>query len=423
MTFLLCMPQLPVLVLQRDKEKPIRNFHHWIFDGAVKKLDDEAPDGGMAQVQSQDGDILGTAYINRKSSIVGRMIAFGETPWEKALEDSIDRAIAMRKTFFNPTITNAYRLINSEGDGIPGLVVDQYADVLVVQSTTLGIDRLMSKIVELLRQKINPHSIVEKSKSHSRAQEGLSDCVGVLSGEAIKGVTILENGLKYFVDIEHGHKTGFYLDQRDMRRLVGSLAKGKSVLNCFSYTGAFSIAAAKKGALRVDSVDISKEAIELAKKNFELNAVGDTNLPFGPELTVEGPMEPSESTNGRIRKYNFFVADVFEFLRRPVHSYDFIILDPPAFAKRKSEVKSAARGYQDINRLALTQLKTPGLLLTSSCSYHIDEKLFQQIIFAAARESGKRVRIIQRHHQAFDHPINVFHPEGSYLKSLLLWVE
>ncbi len=399
---------LPKLILKKDKEKPIRNFHHWIFDGAVKSLDEAAVDGSLAYVVTEQGEQLGTAYVNRKSSIVGRMIAFGNQSWEEALEESIDRAVALRKSFFNPTITNAFRLINSEGDSIPGLIVDQYADVLVLQSTTLGIDRLMPKIVELLRQKLTPHSIVEKSRSHSRAEEGLSDSVGVLSGEAVRGVYILENGLKFFVDIEHGHKTGWYLDHREMRRLAGSLAKGKSVLNCFSYSGGFSVAAAKKGAARVDSVDISKEAIELAKRNFNLNEIASSSVSGGL---------PRNDTCG------FYVADVFEFLRHPVHSYDFIILDPPAFAKRKSEVKNAAKGYQDINRLALKALKTPGLLLTSSCSYHVDEKLFQQIIFAAACEAGRRVRIIQRHHQAFDHPINVFHPEGNYLKSLLLWVE
>lgn len=406
---------LPKLVLKKEKEKPIRHFHHWIFDGAIKSLDKEAQDGSLVQVCSEDQDILGTAYINRKSKVVARMIAFQEKPWQQALEESLDRAIALRKTFFNDTITNCYRLVNSEGDLIPGLIVDRYDDVLVFQSTTLGIDCLQDFFVDSFRQKINPRSIVLKSTAPGRGEEGLFSKEGVLLGEVPEKVLVRENGITFKVDVMRGQKTGLYFDQRDMRKLVGQLAKNRKVLNCFSYTGGFSLFAAKHGAKKVTSVDSSEEAIRMAKENFKVNNFSVQD----PSRSQERELRMTNTTNS----YHFFVSDVFDFLQRPDLDYDFIILDPPAFAKRKSEVMRAAKHYQDLNQLALEKLKTPGLLLTSSCSYFVDEKLFQQIVFAAARETGKSVKIIHHHRQAFDHPINLFHPEGKYLKSFLLVVE
>ena len=387
----------PRAVLFRGKEKAIKNRHHWIFSGAVKSLPDHFDNGSLLPVESENGEFLGSAYFNTRCSIVGRMVSFDRTPPETAVERSIESALLLRRLFFDDQ-TTAFRLINAEGDSLPGLIVDQYGDVLVIQVTTLGMERLKPLVLEILRNKLSPRAIYEKSILPSRREEGLQDFEGLLYGEPIETVPILENGLKFLVDIPRSQKTGFFLDQREMRRLVGRLANGRRVLNAFSYTGAFSVYARWGGAKRVDSVDTSERAIELARQNLEINGLGT-------------------------EKNHFFVEDVFEFLRREDLSYDFIILDPPAFAKKKSDVVQACRGYKDINRLALQKILPGSLLLTFSCSFFVDEILFQKVIFQAAQEASRRVRILQRHHLAFDHPVNVFHPEGAYLKGLLLYVE
>jgi 23S rRNA (cytosine1962-C5)-methyltransferase len=388
---------IPRAILFQGKEKAIKNRHHWIFSGAVKSLPELFENGSLLPVQSENGEFLGTAYFNTRSSIVGRMVSFDRTPPEAAVERSIESALALRLRFFDDQ-TTAFRLINAEGDGLPGLIVDRYGDVLVIQVATLGMDRLKPLVLEILQKKLTPRAIYEKSNLPSRREEGLEGFEGSLSGEPIQTVQILENGLKFLVDIPRAQKTGFFLDQREMRRMVGLLAKDRSVLNAFSYTGAFSVYARRGGAVRVDSVDTSEPAIKLARQNLEINGL-------------------------ETEQNHFFVEDVFEFLRREGLSYDFIILDPPAFAKKKSDVVQACRGYKDINRLALQKIRPGSLLLTFSCSYFVDESLFQKVIFQAALEASRKARILQRHHLAFDHPINIFHPEGAYLKGLLLYVE
>ena len=232
----------------------------------------------------------------------------------------------------------------------------------------------------------------------SRGEEGLQNQEGLLFGEEVDEVEIMENKIKFIVSIKNGQKTGFFLDQREMRNWVQELSEGKKVLNCFGYTGGFSLYAMKGGATQVDTVDISTDAIGLAQKNTSLNKI-DAD------------------------KHNFIAEDVFQFLREKPLEYDLIILDPPAFTKRKTDIIQACRGYKDINRLAIKKIPSGSLLLTSSCSYHIDEKLFQTVVFQAAAEAGRSVRIIGRHRLALDHPINIFHPEGEYLKSLLLFIE
>lgn len=223
---------------------------------------------------------------------------------------------------------------------------------------------------------------------------------GILSGKLEPTIKIKENGLKFLVELAESQKTGFFLDQRQMRELAGQLSADKKVLNCFSYTGAFSVYAAANKAKQIDSVEISAKAQSLAKENFKLNGFKLPN-----------------------KKYNFYDQDVFEFLRQNNEVYDFIILDPPAFAKRKNDIDQACRGYKEINRLAIKMISSPGLILTSSCSYHIDQQLFQKVIFQAAKDAGRNAKIIQKHHLAYDHPINIYHPEGSYLKSLLLYID
>jgi 23S rRNA (cytosine1962-C5)-methyltransferase len=385
----------PILRLKTGKEKPIRNHHHWIFSGAVDSLPN-VPNGSMIQVVSQSGECMGSAYINRQSSILGRMIAFGETDPHEAIRESIRKALLLRNTYL-PLHTTGYRLINGEGDGLPGLIVDRYGDILVLQISTLGMEQLKPLILEELTRLLSPKGIYEKSLLPSRKEEGLAPFSGLLAGVVPDQLTFTEHGLKFIADPIHGQKTGFFLDQREMRQWVRELSKVKRVLNAFSYTGGFSVYAAAGGAVQVDSVDISEDAIALAKQNMQLN--GYLN-----------------------ETHQFYAADVFEFLRKPLN-YDLIILDPPAFAKRAKDVMQACRGYKEINRQAMEKMPPQSLLLTCSCSYHVDEALFQKVLFQAAIEAKRTVRIIGKHRQAIDHPVNLFHPEGNYLKSFLLAIE
>lgn len=385
-----------IVILHKNKEKPIKNHHHWIFSGAIKQLP-EFKDGTILPVYSSENEFLGRAYFNKRSSITGRMLSFDNTPVDEAIENCIHNAIEYRNKFFDEK-TTAYRLINGEGDYLPGLIVDKYNDVLVIQISTLGMEKLKTFITDILVRELSPQSIYEKSVLLSRKEEGLSDFEGVLYGKLPKIIKILENGIYFLIDLAHSQKTGFFLDQRQTRKLVATISKDKKVLNCFSYTGAFSIYALRGGAKQVDSVDESEAAIELAKENFKLNG-----------------LDPNAN--------NFYVADVFQFLRQNKLQYDFIILDPPAFAKKKTEVIQACRGYKDINRIAIQKILPKGFLLTSSCSFFVDEALFQKVLFQAAKEAKRNVRIIQKHHLAYDHPINIYHPETDYLKSFLLYVE
>jgi 23S rRNA (cytosine1962-C5)-methyltransferase len=384
------------VILKKNRDKPIRHRHHWIFSGAVQSLP-EFEDGDILPVLSNEGEFLGSAYFNRKSAIIGRMLCFDRTPVRQSIEQSLLGAIAMRKELVEPA-GSAQRLVNGEGDGLPGLVVDRYGDVLVIQVATLGMEKLKPVILGHLLAALSPRSIYERSDLPTRREEGLPEFQGHLYGEKVDNVEIVEDGLRFLVEIPGSQKTGFYLDLREMRGLVRSLAGGRRVLNCFCYTGGFSVAALAGGASCVDSVDSSEPAISLAKRNLTLNGFsGDEN--------------------------RLVVADVFEFLRRELPAYDFIILDPPAFAKKKADIVPACRGYKDINRLALSKIGPRGLLLTLSCSHFVDEILFQQVIFQSAAEAGRGVRVIQRHRLAYDHPINLFHPESEYLKALLLYVK
>ncbi len=386
----------PAVILKKGRDKPVRQRHHWIFSGAVKRFP-LFEDGDILQVQSSDGDFLGYAYFNRRSSIVGRMLSFDETEPRQAIEANFLSALSLRRTLVEPE-TNAYRVVNGEGDGLPGLVVDRFDNILVIQIATLGMEKLKDYIVGLLVRALAPLSIFEKSNLPTRREEGLPMFEGHLYGEPRETVEIQESGLRFLVEIPKSQKTGFFLDLRPMRRLVTSLARGRRILNCFSYTGAFSVAALAGGAASIVSVESSERASALAEQNFALNGF---------------------PTAG----HRFQTGDVFEFLRQDDQSYAFVILDPPAFAKRKEDVARACRAYKDINRLALRRIAPGGLLLTFSCSYHVDSSLFQQVIFQAAAEAGKKARILQRHRLAYDHPINIYHPESEYLKGLLLYVE
>ena len=385
------------VILKPGRDKAVRNRHHWIFSGAIREMPD-FEDGAVLAVRSSGGDLLGHGYFNRKSAITGRMIGFGAEPPEAAVRASLQRALALRAAFFDPAATNARRLVNAEGDGLPGLIADLYDDILVLQVATLGMEKLKPLVVEVLGAALRPRAVLERSDLPARREEGLEPVEAQLAGEAVDRVRILEAGIPFWVGLARGQKTGFYLDQRESRRLVRETAAGRRVLKAFSYTGSFSVSALLGGAVRADSVDSSEPAIAMAQDNFELNGLAaDAGL--------------------------FFTADVFEFLREPALDHDYIILDPPAFAKKRTDVVAACRGYKDINRLAFQRVRTPGLVLTFSCSHFVDETLFQQVVFQAAHEAGRRARIIQKHRQAFDHPVNIYHPETAYLKGFLLYVD
>ncbi len=383
------------VVLKSGREKAVLQRHHWIFSGAIASLP-SFEDGDILPVYSHSEKLLGFGYFNRKSQIIGRMISFGEEDPFLALQRNIDEAIALRQSLFNEEITNAYRLINGEGDGIPGLIVDKYADVLVMQISALGMDCLREKVIEMLVKTLKPRALYEKSRLPSRKEEGLKEVEGLVWGEDLSEITIKENGHSFLVSVLEGQKTGFFLDHRNMRKQVQEMAHGKKVLNCFSYTGGFSIYAAKGGAKSVTNVDSSEQALEIARKNTELN---------------------------HIDKQKFVCQDAFRFLEEDSLEYDLVILDPPAFAKKKKHINQAAKGYHQLNRIAMQKMPRRSLLLTCSCSYFVDTKLFQQIVFQAALEAKREVVIIGRHQLAQDHPINLFHPEGDYLKSLLLYVK
>lgn len=325
------------------------------------------------------------------------MLAFGEESVEEALRSRIAAAITLRKTWFDPARTNAFRLINAEGDGIPGLIVDSYNGVLVMQVSNPGIEKLKKQIVQYLIEAISPKALYEKSTSFLRKKEGMEEVRELLYGEPTPEIEILENGLRYSVDLIEGQKTGLFLDQREMRCFVRELSKGRKVLNCFAYTGGFSVSALAGGATHVDSVEISHRCKERLEKNILLN-----DLP--------------------LEKHNFIQEDVFDFLKKATWDYDLVILDPPAFVKKRSQIAKAFHAYKDLNQFAMQKMKPGSILLTASCSYHVDETLFQNILFRAADAAKREVKILAKHRIALDHPISIFHPESSYLKSLLLYL-
>jgi 23S rRNA (cytosine1962-C5)-methyltransferase len=386
------------VVLKPERDKHVRNKHPWVFMGAIESYP-KFTDGDILPVVTSRGDFIGYGYFHRGQSISGRMFSFSQGDPQQMIVDNIKSALALRRSVV-PADTNACRLINGEGDDLPGLVVDRYNEVLVLQANTLGIEKLKPLILKTLAAELGELPVYEKSSSPTRRKEGLEDFEGWLAGEGKDPFVVEEHGLKFSVGLAGAQKTGLFLDQREMRHSVRSYAKDRVVLNCFSYTGGFSVYALAGGAKKADSVDISAAAIEGAKQNMALNGFG------GDE-------------NG------FYAQDVLEFLnvRTEKNQYDFIILDPPAFAKRASDVRNATRGYTEINQVALEKLPSGGLLLTSSCSAHIDRDLFQTIIFQAAKYAKRKVRILSYHVLAADHPVNLFYPEGDYLKSLLLYIE
>ncbi len=408
-------------ILKKGKDIPIRNFHHWIFSGAIEHID-EYDNGEILSVYSNNGEILGHAYFNKVTDIAGRMINFDSSDPIASLKNNILAAIKLREDLFSPDgaycksngPTNCFRLINGESDGVPGLIIDKYNDVLVLQVASIGMEKLKELILEELKifYKTSAKIIYERSDMPSRRREGLVNSHGFLytrndSDNDNHKVEVLEHGIKFLVDFVNGQKTGLFLDMREMRSLIGTLSLNKNILNCFCYSGAFSLQALKGLAKSVTSIDMSKPALELTDINFGLNKF-DGNL--------------TESNNVSSIKNPIINKDVFSFLRENDLNYDIIILDPPAFAKKKSDIDNAKKAYYEINHTTLSKIPQGSLLLTCSCSYHIDALSFERLVAKAAKDAGRKTKLLSKHRLAFDHPINLYHQDFNYLKSLLLYV-
>lgn len=385
------------VVLKKDKEHPFIHKNLWIFSGAIDSYPKDFVNGDIYAVESSDGKFLGYGYFNQNSSLAGRFISFEKGDPLLSIKRSIAEAIHLRKELFSNNNTNAFRLINGEGDGLPGLIVDNYNGFLVLQSHTLGIDRLKDPIVTYLTELFDVKGIYEKSLSPSRQEEDLKPFQGQIYKERKDETVILENHHPFYVSWEKGQKTGFFLDQRENRKLIESLSFQKRVLNCFCYTGGFSIYAHKGKAAQVRSIDASKEALEFLKKNYSLNDIS-------------------------IQEEEIVCDDVFAYLSQNSLAYDLVILDPPALVKKRKDLQAAIRAYYQLHYLTFKHLKNRAFVLTCSCSHFFGEEELKKVIFKAAIETNKKVKILQNHLQAMDHPINIFHKESQYLKSFLLEV-
>ncbi|MBI3999267.1 MAG: class I SAM-dependent rRNA methyltransferase [Candidatus Omnitrophica bacterium] len=387
------------VVLKPQKDKPIRAYHPWIFSGAIDLLDDNYQTGDLVKVYSNDESFLGVGYLNPRSQIAVRMLTFCDEEIDLAFfVKRMEQAKKLREDFLPPR-SNAYRLIHSEGDFLPGLIVDRYADYLVTQFLTAGMDALKQVILDAMKKVFPSKGIYERDDSEARKQEGLEKSLVALSGEDPPDyVEIEEYGNRFLVDVKQGQKTGFFLDQRESRKKVADFSKGKKVLNCFAYSGGFSVYAARAGAESVRSVEIQERALNTMKTNFELNGLMGEH-------------------------YQFICEDVFDYLRQDTETYDLAVLDPPAFCRNKNQIMEASRGYKDINLYAMKRIAPGGVLFTSSCSSYIDQDLFQKIVFGAAKDARRNVQIIEKTSHAFDHPINIYHPEGEYLKGLFLRIQ
>lgn len=390
------------LILKPGRDKSVLARHPWVFSGAVDRVEGNPESGESVLVRDASGLALGWAAYSPASSIRARM-------WNLDLEELVDDgyfsqrielAITRRSALVPAEETNALRLVHGESDGLPGLVVDRYADVLVVQILTAGMEFWRETIVEALVQLTGIQAVVERSDVDVRNLEGLKARSGVLHGKVPGPIEIFENGLRFIVDVVNGQKTGFYIDQRRNRHRVGQLAAGREVLNCFCYTGGFSVYALAHGAKNVTSVDSSVEALEMGRRHVEING-----LPLEKAAWIEGD-----------------VFKVLRTLRDQRGSFDMVILDPPKFAPTAAQAERAARGYKDINLLGLKLLKPGGILATFSCSGGISTELFQKIVAGAALDAGMDARIVQTLTQGPDHPVALAFPEGAYLKGLILQI-
>ena len=392
---------MPAILLKPGREKSVLRRHPWIFSGAVQHVDGESVSGETVDLLSSDRQFLARASYSPISQIRARVWTFEEEPVDADFfRRRIRSAIDTRQTLKVERQSNAYRLVYAESDGIPGLIVDRYGEVLVLQSLTAGSEFWKEALADLLLEETGLSTIYERSDADVRELEGLEPRVGILRGDLSGSVfPIIEHGLQFNVNLQSGHKTGSYLDQRENRLRARELAKDKDVLDCFCYTGGFTVNALAGGAASVLSIDSSAEALALCRENIVLN-----QLDFARHTALE--------------------ADVFQALRRlrdENRSFDLIILDPPKFAPTAAQAERAARGYKDINLFAFKLLRPGGMLLTFSCSGGIDAGLFQKIIAGAALDAGVEAQIVEHLWQAADHPVSLHFPEGMYLKGLICY--
>jgi 23S rRNA (cytosine1962-C5)-methyltransferase len=390
-----------VLVLKPGREKSLKRRHPWIFSGAIERVVGKPQAGDTVEVRSADGATLAMAAYSPESQIRARVWSFDAKATTNAeyFNRKVKQAVALRAALHASKHTNAMRLVHGESDGLPGLIVDRYADVLVVQLLSAGAERWREAILDALVEATHCEAVFERSDAEVRKLEGLAPRVGFARGNRnASRCPITEYGLHFRVDVEQGQKTGFFLDQRENRQRVRELAAGREVLDGFCYTGGFAIAALAGGAARVSAVESSAPALEVARENLSAN-----------------PLDSS--------RIEFIQADVFahlRVLRDGGRKFGLIVLDPPKFAPTAAQARNAARAYKDINLLAFKLLAPGGLLATFSCSGGVSAELFQSIVAGAALDAGVGAKIIERFHAAADHPVALEFPEGDYLKGLLL---
>ena len=390
-----------LLYLKKGKEESLKRYHPWIFSGAVHHTEGELQEGDIVTVLTIDGEFVAVGHW-QIGSIAVRVLSFLDEPidrhfWEERLRVALSVRVRIRVADCQDN--NTFRLVHGEGDNLPGLVIDMYGPVAVMQAHSVGMHVCRQDIAAALLSVMGDHlkAIYYKSETTLPFKASLGQENGFLFGESKEDVA-LENGLKFHIDWQKGQKTGFFVDQRDNRSLVEQYSKDRSVLNMFCYTGGFSVYSMRGGAKVVHSVDSSAKAVELVNANIEMNFPGDT-------------------------RHAAFVEDAFKYLEQMDRTYDLIILDPPAFAKHKDALKNALRGYTKLNAKAFEKILPGGILFTFSCSQAVNKDQFRTAVFTAAAISHRRVRILHQLHQPADHPINIYHPEGEYLKGLVLYVE
>lgn len=395
------MIDYPKVYLRKGKEHSVKRFHPWIFSGAVSKVDEGLQEGDLVSVYNDQNEFLAIGHISI-GSIVVRILSFEER--EINLDfwvEKIRSACQMRKAvnLYGREDNNVFRLVHGEGDGLPGLIIDFYAGTAVIQCHSVGMYLHREEITEALRTVFGDDlvAVFDKSEGTIPFKSGIEPKNGYLFGET-DSFTALENGLKFKVDWLKGQKTGFFIDQRENRSLLEQYSKGRSVLNMFCYTGGFSFYAMRGGAELVHSVDSSSRAIDITKENVELNFPGD-------------------------KRHEAFAEDAFKFLDQSSQKYDLIVLDPPAFAKHKKVLDNALKGYKRLNKKGFEQIKPGGVLFTFSCSQAVSKEDFRKAVFVAAANAGRTVRVLHQLTQPADHPVNIYHPEGEYLKGLVLYVE
>jgi 23S rRNA (cytosine1962-C5)-methyltransferase len=396
------MSILPKIILAPGKEQSLKRFHPWVFSGAVKKMPSPLQEGEVVEVYSHQQEFLGTGHY-QVGSIAVRIFSFDPvTPDLTFWKSKISQAYAFRRVLglTDGADTNVYRLVYAEGDSLPGLIVDIYHETAVLQAHTVGMYRVREQLAQALREVVGPglRAVYDKSAETLPHKAGLEPQNGYLWGAPADDRVVTEKGNSFLVDWEGGQKTGFFIDQRENRELLAQYAQGKSVLNTFCYTGGFSVYALNAGASLVHSVDSSKKAIGMTDRNAGLN-----------------PDRPGQ--------HESFAMDTFQFFKDKAGIYDIIILDPPAFAKHHNVRHNAVMGYKRLNAEAIAKIKPGGLLFTFSCSQVVDKYLFQNTVMAAAIAAGRKIKVMHHLSQPADHPVSIFHPEGEYLKGLVLYVE